>query len=400
MRENRIKIVHILEGFVGGLCTYMCAVLPQLAKNGFDVTLICSVKRGCPNAPELISELGRKQVKVYVIPIYRGIKPFRDLCSFFIILNLLLKNKFDIVHTHCSKAGALGRTAAVLAGIKIRLHSSHCFAFLRCENRFAKLLYLFIERVLGRLTTKFAAVSQSERDAAVSSNIFPYHKCVVIKNCLESNTAFTNTDSREKKREDSRVLFGIDKDRRVVATACRLIEYKGIFRFLEAAKISRSTNTVFLIAGEGRLRPAIERFIHENGLNGKVKLAGYVTDMERLYAVCDVIVLCSDCEGMPYLLLEAMRAKCPVVATAVPGNKELISQDRGMLVKPAAASIAAAIDELLADEQKQRKYTENAYAHFCRHHTLEKQISKLAQVYRSCISARHKNYAKAEFCTE
>ena len=126
---------------------------------------------------------------------------------------------------------------------------------------------------------------------------------------------------------------------------------------MEAAKISRSTNTVFLIAGEGGLRPAIERFIHENGLNGKVKLAGYVTDMERLYAVCNVIVLCSDCEGMPYLLLEAMRAKCPVVATAVPGNKELISQDRGMLVKPVAVSIAAAIDELLTDEQKQRRYT-------------------------------------------
>jgi len=71
MENKPIKIVHILEGFVGGLSTYVCAVLPQLAQNGFDVTLICSLKRRCPDASKRISQLKRSGVKVHIIPMHR-----------------------------------------------------------------------------------------------------------------------------------------------------------------------------------------------------------------------------------------------------------------------------------------------------------------------------------------
>lgn len=387
MRNEPIKIVHILEGFVGGLSTYVYTVLPQLAQNGFDVTLICSLKRACPNAPELISELKRNGVKVHIIPMYRKISPLKDIRSFAVILNLLLKHKFDIIHTHCSKAGALGRIAAVLAGIKIRLHSSHCFAFLRCGNRFNKLLYLAAEQQFGKLTTKFVAVSSSEADVAVNSNIVPRHKCVVIKNGLLKNqlstsTVFSKTDPINK------LLLDLDKGTKVVTTACRLVEYKGIFRFIEAARISRTRRAVFLIAGEGRLKPSIEKFISKNKLSKKVRLLGYVPNMKQIYAISDVIALCSDSEAQPYVLLEAMQAKCPIVATSVIGNRELVTQEMGVLVEPTPVSIAMAIDELLADESRRSQYAKKAYAYFCENHSLEKQISELTRIYKSCVVNR------------
>jgi len=385
MNRGPTRIVHIVEGFVGGTRTYFCNVLPALVKNGFDVTLVCSLNRSCPDSVARISELQASGVNVRIIPMGREIRPLRDIRSFIIILCLLLRVKPDIVHTHCSKAGALGRVAAFLTRRRVIVHSPHCFAFLRCSGRLKKSLYLLLERMLGKLTTKLAAVSLSEADTAVGFRIVPSDGVVLISNGLSNGQSLGPDDYSAKGLSDKDRL-GIEKDASVVTTACRLVDYKGIFRFLEAAKASHASNTVFLLAGDGELRQSAEKFISQNGLTGKVRLLGHVSNMDRLYAVSDLVVLCSDAEALPYLLLEAMRAKCPVVATSVPGNRELISNGRtGLLVEPSPAAIAAAIDELLADKQKRAEYAANAYAYFREHHSLEKQVSQLSRAYRDCM---------------
>ena len=381
MAGKTIKVIHILEGFAGGLSTYVCTVLPQLVQSGFEVTLLCSLNRRCSDADVRISKLRREGVKVYVISMSREISLLRDICSFAVILRFLLENKFDIVHTHCSKAGALGRVAAVLAGVNIRLHSPHCFAFQRCGGRLKRLVYLTLERQLGRLTTRLVAVGEAEADAAIRLRVISSKKIAVVRNGLSESRPFSVSMYSVDKAD-----FGIDKDSQVVTTACRLAGYKGLFRFLQAAKMSRSLNAVFLIAGEGELRGQIEEFVSQNGLANKVKLAGYIADMEQVYAISDMVVLCCDAEAQPYLLLEAMRARLAIVATSVPGNKELITSDKtGVLVEPRPACIARAIDELLADKKKRDKYAGSAYAYFRKHHLLGSQVSKLIQIYGSCV---------------
>jgi glycosyltransferase involved in cell wall biosynthesis len=382
--DKKIKVVHILEGFLGGTSTYMCTVLPQLVQKGFDVTLISSLNRSYADAYTRISELRACGVKVYMIPMYREINPLKDIYSFVIIVCLLLKSRFDIVHTHCSKAGTLGRVAGVLTGRNVRLHTPHCFAFMRCGSRFKKPLYFTLEKLLGKLTTKLVTVSGSETDTAIRWGIVPSHRCTEVRNGLSNGQfSFNNPSIKDSLCKAS---LGIEKDTQVVTTACRLVEYKGIFRFLRAAALSCAPNAVFLIAGDGKLKASAERFIIKNKLSKKVKLLGYVSNIEQIYSISDVVALCSDAEAQPYLLLEAMRAKCPIVATSVIGNKELISHGRtGILAEPSPASIAKAIDELLADENKRNKYAENAYAYFCKYHTLEKQISELIKVYKSLL---------------
>jgi glycosyltransferase involved in cell wall biosynthesis len=383
MHDKKIKIVHILEGFMGGASTHIRTVLPQLVQKGFDVTLIGSLNRCCPDAHTRISELRASGVKVHIIPMYREIKPLKDIQSFAIILRLLLRNNFDIIHTHCSKAGALGRVAGFLIGKNTRLHTPHCFAFMRCNSRLNKLHYFLLEKLLGKLTTKLVAVSASEAAVAVRSGIVSAHKCAMVRNSL-SNGQFSSEAASLTKDCLSKASLRLDKDTQVVITACRLVEYKGIFRFLGAAALSRARDAVFLIAGDGKLKASAERFIKENKLSNRVRLLGYVSNIEQIYAISDVVTLCSDAEAQPYLLLEAMRAKRPIVATSVIGNKELISHDRtGLLVEPTPANVARAIDELLANKDKRSEYAENAYAYFCKHHTLEKQISELTEVYRS-----------------
>jgi glycosyltransferase involved in cell wall biosynthesis len=384
MESEKIKIVHILEGFTGGLATYMQNVLPLLADNGFDVTLICSLRRSSPDAPEKIAMLKDRGIHILLLPMQRGINPFIDLYCFISIWRFLRKNRFSIVHTHCSKAGALGRLAASMAGIKTRFHSSHCFAFLRCRNLFAKKFYLLIERFLSRFTTTFIAVSKADAEAAIKYRIFRKEKCVIINNglCLHERLLENQENSR---KSINKANLGIDSKSFVVVTACRLVEYKGIFSLLNAARFSKA-NCVFVLAGEGELKEKIKSFIIGNDLAQKVRLAGYVVNMEALYGIADVVALCSAMEAQPYLLLEAMRANRPIVATDVPGNRELLSSGRGLLVQDDPGKIASSIDELLFNQDMKQSLIQNAYDHFRKYHDLNTQIWRLKDIYKKVLS--------------
>ncbi|KKL80261.1 hypothetical protein LCGC14_2006550, partial [marine sediment metagenome] len=161
---------HIVEGFVGGVSTYLCNVLVLLKEADFDVTLIYSPDRFDAGVPAKIERLKDRGVKILTVPMTRTINPLIDLYCLFVLAKILLKERFDIVHTHCSKAGALGRIAAWFAGIRKVYHSSHCFAFLRCGNFLTKKIYLLAERLLAGFTTKFIAVSDSDADSAIAGS--------------------------------------------------------------------------------------------------------------------------------------------------------------------------------------------------------------------------------------
>jgi len=391
MAGKRIKVVHILEGFTGGLSTYVCTVLPAIAQNGFDITLICSLNRAVPDAPERIRKLRQSGIRVHIIPMIRQIRLFDDIHSFVTILRFLQKENVDIVHTHCFKAGVLGRLSAVLAGKNMKVHSPHCFTFLRCGGSFRKWICRKTEKLLGMATDRLLAVSTSEASIAIQANIVRDHKCLIVENGLPNSITYPNGTFLEESSSAIKASFGIDQHMRVVTTACRLVWHKGIFRFLEAAEFSQASDTVFLIAGDGELRHKAEEYIHRNKLNKKVKLLGHVLNMDELYAISNIVVLCSDAEGQPYLLLEAMRARRPIIATSVIGNKDLISHNKtGYLAPPSPNSIAMAIDKLLVDTNKCNKYVQNAYEYFVNHHTLEKQVSALTNIYENCIRNKNK----------
>lgn len=381
-----IKVAHISEGLIGGICTHLCAILPSLVRNGFDVTLIVSLGRSDPDAGARIEELRRQGVKVHVISMLRGIHPLQDARALYMLSRLLSGNQFDIVHTHGSKAGALGRVAAALATSPIRLHSPHCFAFLRNGSRSARYVYLGFERMLGRLTTQLITVAASEADIAARYRIVPRRQCAVVKNALPNG--HIPAAGRTARLSDDPGLTAYGRSRYVVTTVCRLVDYKGVFRFLQAARLSRTPDARFLIAGDGELRAAAQAFITDHHLEQKVGLLGYVRDMESLYACSDLVVLCSEAEAMPYCLLEAMRARCAIVTTAVIGNQELVVHNKtGVLVGPEPPEIARAIDDLLADEPKRRDMADNAYAYFRKYHALEEQIASLSAIYRSFFRA-------------
>lgn len=394
--KTKIKIAHIVEGFVGGMSTYLCNVLVSLEDAGFDVTLIYSPGRCDAGSPAKIDRLQEHGVKVRTVPMTRAINPVVDLYCLFVLTKILLKERFDIIHTHCSKAGALGRIAARFAGTRKVYHSSHCFAFLRCGNFLTKKIYLLVGRFLAGFTTKFIAVSNSDADSAKNWKIFGEDKCVIVNNGLPVKTCQKEICETVSK---IRLFFDLPLESFVVATTCRLVKYKGLFTFLEAARLSKN-NAVFVIAGDGPLRKKVEKCISDNGLSEKVKLLGHVCDMDRLYRICDLVVLCSQMEAQPYFILEAMRANCTVIASDVAGNRELLAGDRGMLVKPEPTKLAKAVDYLLSDSQKRFQLSQNAYEYFCNRHRLEDQVQKLACIYLDKVYNKERTCNIADCRTE
>jgi glycosyltransferase involved in cell wall biosynthesis len=121
-------------------------------------------------------------------------------------------------------------------------------------------------------------------------------------------------------------------------------------------------------------------------------LLGHVTDMNQLYMISDAIVLCSDAEAQPYLLLEAMAARCPVIATKVPGNELLLQNSRGLCVEPDPAAIALAIDEILSNQSTKNSCADSAYKYVNSRHRLDDQIAKLCRLYEDTVSFNRKDY--------
>jgi len=384
MGRDSIHAVHILEGFSGGIATHICTVLPELVRQGFDVTLICSTARGCPDARERLDRLRLQGVNAHIVPMYREISIIRDIGSFIAILKILFALRPHVVHTHASKAGALGRIAATVLRIPVRLHSPHCFAFLRCRSRWSAWVYLILERLLGKLTTKLVAVGRAEADIAANSGIVCAEHCVTIGNGIAEGPTIRSVYDSEKKYAIRRSL-NIPRDARIVTAVCRLVNYKGVFRFLRAAQLSSVEDTVFLIAGDGELRPSIETYVREHHLTDKVRLVGYISNMDSIYAISNLLVLCSDAEACPYVLVEAMRARCTIVATSVIGIKELVlNNETGILVEGNSNAVAVAIDELLVDESRRKTIAEKAYQYFKSHHLLDRQITDISRLYKTC----------------
>lgn len=377
-----MKIAHIVEAFAGGVVTYLRTMLPSLVAHGCQVSLICSLNRNWPDSAPALSQLKQGGVDVKVIPMARGIRPATDAGALGRLCRILAAGRFDVVHTHASKAGLLGRIAAKVVGIRGVVHTPHCFAFLRMPSVAGRWGSLRIERALGRFTRMLVGVSDDEVEAAMANRIMPRNKCVCIDNpCPDDPEGLPGLESPESVKE----ALGVPSGASVVLTVGRLTRYKGILQFLDVAAASTTADGIFLVAGEGQMRPELEAYIAARGLQQKVRLLGHVTNMGRLYGAADVVVSCSSAEGQPYALLEAMQAGRAVVAASVPGNRSLIRNETlGRLAPATPQCIATAVDRLLAEPETRARLGQAARAWCRKHHDPAAQAQKLLEIY-----ARH-----------
>jgi len=272
----------------------------------------------------------------------RAVNPWRDLAGLVELTRLLRRERPDIVHASSSKAGILGRLAAFLAGVPVRIFTVHGWAFAAHDGAPAR-LYRFADRAVEPLTTVTICVSDHAREVGLAAGTCAPERTIVIPNAVDVAGA-------PRARPGGR-------ERPLILAVGRLKAPKDFPTLVRALGDLPPQSFDAVIVGEGPDRPRLEEDIRALGLSGRVSLAGERRDVPRLLADADVFVLPSRSEGHPVSVLEAMAAGVPVVASRVGGVAEQVADgETGLLVAPGdPAELAAALRRLAADPSLRRR---------------------------------------------
>jgi glycosyltransferase involved in cell wall biosynthesis len=323
----------------------VCHIITKLELGGAQQNTLFTVSHLDParfravlvtGEPGLLDDEARKLpgVEFHQIPsLARALRPLSDLRALVALTRLLRKLKPAIVHTHSSKAGILGRLAARLAGVPVIIHSIHGFGFTRDQSWPVRRTLIALECLVAKITTRFFAVSEANRQLGVELGFFPADRCAVIRSGVDlAAIRKTGVDTTAKKRE-----LGLEPGRPVVGMVAPMKPQKAPLDFVRvAAKVAaRKPDTQFLFVGDGELREAMEEEITRLGLVKAFRLAGWRRDVPAIMRCLDIFVLTSRWEGLPRVYLEALASGVPVVGTRVDGSAEVVRDGiNGYLLAP------------------------------------------------------------------
>lgn len=348
------RVIHIITKLeLGGAQQNTLYTVEHLDRSRFSVALWSGeggiLDEDAGKIPELDFTL--------VPELVREVRPERDFMAYNQLLTMLrdearIAKAPVIVHTHSSKAGVLGRLAAWRAGVPAIVHTFHGFGFNDFQAWPVRRAYIMAERLAGRVTRQFIAVSRANLDTAVALGIARPSRIRVIRSGIKTaEFAPRQFDRKAKKRE-----LGLDPERPLALMAACFKPQKSPFDFVRAAAlVAREVpEAQFAAAGDGELRPEMERAVQEAGLRDRFKLLGWRRDVPELLWSADVLVLTSLWEGLPRVYPQAMAAGLPIVGTRVDGAAEaVIDGENGYLLAPRdVAGIAERIVELLKNPRR------------------------------------------------
>lgn len=309
-----------------------------------------AVGLACADRGELFDEATRL-AGVALFPLRRlrrEVRPPDDLRALGELRRAIRAFRPDIVHTHSSKAGVLGRLAARRERVPVIVHSIHGFGFGSHQAAPVRWAFLAAERLVAPWTTQFVAVSRRNLEQGVALGLFPRERARLIRSGIDL-TAFRQPGGGGELRRSLGIPAGAPL---VVQVAC-FKPQKAPERFVElAALVARRVPAAhFLLVGDGDLRGRLEAQRSAAGLDGRLHLPGWRRDVAAVYAAAAVVTLTSRFEGLPRVLVEALTAGVPVAAMAVDGVVEVVRDGvNGCLVGEGdTAALAARVVELLGD---------------------------------------------------
>ncbi len=327
-RNPRLLLVITLAER-GGAQSYVASLLPAVAER-YDTTVAA---HGHGPLSDAASAAGVEFVSLRHVR--RALNPWRDVLGLVELLALICRRRPDILHASSSKAGILGRLAAWLAGVPIRIFTVHGWAFAAYAG-FPGRLYRVAERSMLPLTTETICVAEYERRVGIAAGACRAEQTVVIPNAVQVSAL-----PRAVQRGGVVELISVG----------RLRAPKDFITLARAlARLERGSFRASLV-GDGPDRSMIEAELERLRLGDSVRLLGDRSDVPRLLAAADVFVCSSRSEGMPVSIIEAMAVGLPVVASAVGGVPEMVDDGRtGLLVAPGeAAMFADALARLIGD---------------------------------------------------
>jgi len=328
-----------------------------------------------------VEKAKKKGVKVITLPsLVRSIRPIKDFKALFALTWLIFEEKPGIVHTHSSKGGILGRLAAKWCGVPHIIHTPHGHVFYGHFGRLASKIFLWIERAFSKFTDRMVALTNGEKDDYIKMSACPPEKLLTIHSGVDIRQFIqSNGNTAEKRRS-----LGLGQKEAVIGFVGWLLPIKGPDYLLKAMDYiwPEQPETVLVMVGKGELDVDLRAEALRKNVNGKVKFLGWREDINELMPVFDMLVLPSLNEGMGRVLVEAMAAGKPVVASRVGGIPDLVRHgETGYLVPPADEKSVADAILMLLNNRDEAKLMGQRGKQLCQQFSLGAMIAKLDDLY-------------------
>lgn len=305
----------------------MVDVVHGLDLDRFSVGIIFGESRGGAGLQRTLDDLRHYAQLFPCGNLIRNIDFSHDIAALAFINGVIRSFKPDIVHCHSSKAGILGRLSAKICGVKRVFYTPHAYSFMAPEfSPRKRSLFVFIEKVFSRFATTLTFnVSKGEKQAALDNKLDTTDKFVVIYNGIPDISLPTRAEARQ--------CLGLSVDDLIVGCTARFVEQKNPDESIAIAErvIARKPDAHFVYIGDGPLLPRLRQYVDDQRLSDHIHFLGARSDAERVVTAFDVYLLTSLYEGLPYSLIESIRAGIPVVASDVTGNNEVVTSDCGLL---------------------------------------------------------------------
>jgi glycosyltransferase involved in cell wall biosynthesis len=384
-----MKIVHIITRLiVGGAQENTLLSCEGQHRRGHEVILLT----GPPLGPEG-SLLERAQAGGYKVELIdsmrRSILPGKDWRTYRHLITRLRELRPDVVHTHSSKAGIIGRWAAHAAGVRGIVHTIHGLAFTASTNRWVNRFYESLERRAAPITRRIVCVADAMREQSLAANIGRPVQYVTVYSGMETQPFLTPQVPRDQVRSQ---LALADEDI-AVGTIARLFDLKGHDDLLALAPdlCARYPRLKFVWVGDGSLRPRFEKQIHDMGLANRFILTGLVppSRVPELTNAMDIVVHPSRREGLARALPQGSLAAKPVITYDIDGAKEgVIDGQTGFVIPPFEVSrLRDALDALLDYPSMRARMGAAGRTFALSRFSAATMVESLERVYQSALNS-------------
>ena len=353
-----LRIAHVITRLInGGADENTVISCNHAVRSGHDVVLV----HGAQTQPEILATVDRG-VKILELPsLVHPIAPLRDMKALSDLVRTFRHLRLDVVHTHTSKAGILGRLAARAASVPVVVHGVHIVPFVNV-GRLETFVYLTAERAVQGMTHAFIDVSSGMRDLCVRAGIGAPERHHVVP------SGFDLPRFRDAVQpEDWRDLLRLEPDEPRPPVVVMLAVFEPRKRHLECLErlpriVALFPEVRFVLAGDGRLRNAIDARIKTLGIERNVILTGFHPHPEQLIALADICLLASAREGLPRVLMQYLAGGKPVVACDLPCIDDVLRHDvNGLVVRSDDLDgLADAVVALLDDPARRARLARGA----------------------------------------
>lgn len=317
------KKLLIVQEAMGGCGRNVVDIVNGIDHDRFDVTVAYGTDRLDDYYRKALPEMEKHATLIPIPELTRDISASNDIRAWLRVHELIKQIKPDILHCHSSKAGIIGRSAIIGSHVAKVFYTPHAYSFQAWEfSESKKLLFVMLERMFSHLlTTRTFNVSAGECDIALRYGIDNPNKFKVVYNGIPDIELPSHDEALR-----ALGLSSLPQDSIVVGSTVRLAAQKNPMTFVRVAKtvVKHNPRVHFVCVGDGDLQDDVTRFVESNGLADHVHLLGYRDDAERIVTAFDVYLLTSLYEGLPYSLVESLRAGVPIVATNVTGSNEVV----------------------------------------------------------------------------